>query len=178
MFSPVDLWVVLAAAVPGVVALILAGLAYRAVRRVQATQRVLLPDGAQAGLVDRQASLQRSMDGLEEGLRDLRAAVDAQGVRTEAELRTAVRFQGLVRYDAYRDMGGRQSWSLALLDGTRTGTVVTSLHARDHARVYLKEVTAGVPSQRLSPEEEQAIALAMGDAGPPPAGVPATGVAS
>ena len=48
---------------------------------------------------------------------------------------------------------------------TRTGAVVTSLHARDHARVYLKELAGGLSSQRLSPEEERAVALAMGDPG-------------
>ena len=74
-----------------------------------------------------------------------------------------------VRYDAYRDMGGQQSWSIALLDGTRTGAVVTSLHSRDHARVYLKELTAGVAEQRLSPEEARAVALALGEPIPGPA---------
>jgi hypothetical protein len=70
----------------------------------------------------------------------------------------------MVRYDAYRDMGGQQSWSIALLDGNRTGAIVTSLHARDHARVYLKELAGGVSEQRLSPEEERAVALALGEA--------------
>jgi hypothetical protein len=45
--------------------------------------------------------------------------------------------------------------------------VVTSLHARDHARVYLKEMVEGTPSQRLSPEEERAVALALGRPVPP-----------
>jgi hypothetical protein len=85
-------------------------------------------------------------------------------VHTEAELRTALRFQGLVRYDAYRDIGGEQSWSLALLDGNQTGTVVTSLHARDHARVYMKRLVASTAEQRLSPEEQRAVELAIGRA--------------
>src|SRR5215207_265730 len=106
--------------------------------------------------------------GLEQGLKDLEALVERQGEVTEASLRTSLRFQGMVRYDAYRDMGGQQSWSIALLDANRSGAVVTSLHARDHARVYLKEMAGGTPSQRLSPEEERAVALALGRPAPPP----------
>jgi hypothetical protein len=135
---------------------------------VRASQQVLLPDGASAGLVDRQASLQRAQGRLEQGLRDLEALVERQGEVTEVGLRSSLRFQGMVRYDAYRDMGGQQSWSIALLDADQNGAVVTSLHARDHARVYLKEMAEGTPSQRLSPEEERAVALALGRPAPPP----------
>jgi Protein of unknown function (DUF4446) len=70
-------------------------------------------------------------------------------------------------------MGGQQSWSIALLDGNHSGAVVTSLHARDHARVYLKELVEGTPGQRLSPEEERAVALALGRPAPPPPDPPA-----
>ena len=88
--------------------------------------------------------------------------MERQGEVTERSLATSLRFQGLVRYDAYRDMGGSQSWSIALIDGNGTGAVVTCLHARDHARMYMKELEEGTPSQRLSPEEETAVALAPG----------------
>jgi len=159
----VALWVAIAAAAPGVIALILCGLMWRTLRQVRHDQQVLLPEGARAGLVDRQASLQRGIERVEEEIRSLRDQSDARQRATDERLRGALRFQGLVRYDAYRDMGGQQSWSIALLDATRTGAVVTSLHARDHARVYLKEMAGGVANQRLSPEEERAVALAMGD---------------
>jgi hypothetical protein len=161
-------WVAVAAGAAALIALVLCGLLWASLRRVRATQEVLLPDGASAGLVDRQASLQRAQGRLEEALRDLQAVVEQQGEATEASLRTALRFQGMVRYDAYRDMGGQQSWSIALLDGNQSGAVVTSLHARDHARVYLKELVEGSPGQRLSPEEERAVALATGRPVPPP----------
>jgi len=133
-----------------------------AFRRLRAAQQVLLPEGATAGLVDRQASLQRAVTRVEQGLSDLQSLVERQGEVTERSLATALRFQGLVRYDAYRDMGGSQSWSIALIDGNGTGAVVTCLHARDHARMYMKELEEGTPSQRLSPEEEKAVALATG----------------
>ena len=168
----VELWVVLVAAVPGVVALALVIVQWVALRRVRAAQRVLLPDGTATGLIDRQAGLQRQMERLEQGLRDLEALAQRQAEVTEQSLASALRFQGMVRYDAYRDMGGQQSWSIALLDEHKTGAVVTSLHARDHARVYLKELRQGVPGQRLSPEEERAVTLALG-AAPPPLPAPA-----
>lgn len=158
----------LVAVAAGALALVAAGgcvALWIALRRVRAAQKVLLPDGASAGLIDRQATLQRAMSRLEEGLHDLQSLVERQGEVTERSLRTSLRFQGMVRYDAYRDMGGSQSWSIALLDGNQSGAVVTSLHARDHARVYLKEMVEGAPGQRLSPEEERAVALALG--GPP-----------
>jgi hypothetical protein len=169
----VSVWVAVAAGVPGLVALILTGLMWRNMRRVRAGQQVLLPDGANASLVDRQAGLQRAMARVEDGLSNLEDLVESQAATTEAALRTSLRFQGMVRYDAYRDMGGRQSWSVALLDGNHSGSIITSLHARDHARVYLKQMVEGTPSQRLSPEELRAVTLALGrEPGPPPPPTP------
>jgi hypothetical protein len=164
----VSVWVAVAAGVPGLIALIWCAVLWASLRRARASQRVLLPDGTSAGLVDRQATLQRAQARLEGGLADLEALVERQGEVAEAGLRTSLRFQGMVRYDAYRDMGGQQSWSIALLDGNQSGAVVTSLHARDHARVYLKEMVEGTPGQRLSPEEERAVAIALGRPAPPP----------
>ena len=180
-------WVAVAAVAVAVIALGVCVALWISLRRLRAAQRVLLPDGGSVGLVDRQASLQRAQARLEQGLADLQSLVERQGEVTERSLRSALRFQGMVRYDAYRDMGGSQSWSIALIDGNQTGAVVTSLHARDHARVYLKELVEGVPGQRLSPEESRAVGLATGapprapridsptgeePAGPPPAEPP------
>jgi hypothetical protein len=171
----VSVWVAVAAGVPGLVALVLTGLMWRSLKRLRAGQKVLLPDGANASLLDRQAGLQRAMARVEEGLSNLEDLVESQAETTEAALRTSLRFQGMVRYDAYRDMGGRQSWSVALLDGNHSGSIITSLHARDHARVYLKQMVEGVPSQRLSPEELRAVTLALGrEPGPPPPPTPRT----
>lgn len=166
----VAVWVAVAAGAPGLIALGACAALWVGQRRTRAAQRVLLPDGSSAGLIDRQATLQRAMARLEEGLDDLQSLVERQGEVTEQSLRTTLRFQGMVRYDAYRDMGGSQSWSIALLDGNQSGAVVTSLHARDHARVYMKELVEGAPGQRLSPEEERAVALAIGGPLRPPRG--------
>lgn len=164
--NEVDLWMVGAAAGPGVVALVVALVLWVKLRRVRADQRVLLPDGAQVAIVERQAVLARAGDRVNERLDDLRAEVTRLMEHTNTGLRGALRFQGVVRYDAYQDMGGQQSWSMAILTAERTGAIITSLHARDHARVYLKQVHAGVSEQRLSPEEERALAAAMADPAP------------
>ena len=163
MDGSVQWWVVVAASAPGAIALVVAGLLWVRVRRVRAEQRVLLPDGSRTGLLERQAALARSIERLGDRLDDLHGEVARLMDHTNAGLRGALRFQGIVRYDAYSDMGGEQSWSMAVLNADRTGAVVTSLHARDHARVYLKELVGGASNQRLSPEEQRAVAVAMSD---------------
>ena len=63
----------------------------------------------------------------------------------------------MVRYDAFGDMGGHLSWSLALLDDGGHGVVLTSIHGRSEARTYAKSITGWTCEQQLSPEEEEAI---------------------
>lgn len=156
--SDVPVWYLAVAAIPGVIALGLAAWALMALRAYRRGQNARFGEGTQADLAD----LRRGHEGLDDRVAALVEEVERRGADTDARLRASVRFQGLIRYDAYTDMGGEQSWSIALLDEARNGTIITSLHARDHARVYLKQVVSGAPQQRLSPEEEQAIALALG----------------
>jgi hypothetical protein len=81
----------------------------------------------------------------------------------EARLDGAVAYRALVRYDAYGEMSGRQSTSIALLDATRSGIVLSSISHRDQARLYAKQVHDGKPELELSPEEEEAIRLALSE---------------
>jgi hypothetical protein len=90
---------------------------------------------------------------------------DVQGLRQEVaalrdEARDALRHLAVVRYDAFGDMGGHLSWSLAVVDDGGHGVVVTSIHGRSEARTYAKSVAAWTSEQQLSPEEEEAIAHA------------------
>lgn len=73
---------------------------------------------------------------------------------------TALRHVAVVRYDAFGDMGGHLSWSLALLDDGGDGVVLTSIHGRSDSRTYAKNVTGWSASQQLSPEEAEAIGFA------------------
>ncbi len=79
----------------------------------------------------------------------------------EERLDGAVAHRALVRYDAYGEMAGKQSMSLALLDARRNGVVISSIAHRDTARLYCKPVAGGGGEQPLSPEEQEAIRLAL-----------------
>ena len=87
---------------------------------------------------------------------------DVFGLRQEvaalrSEARDALRHLAVVRYDAFGDMGGHLSWSLALLDDGGHGVVLTSIHGRSEARSYAKNISGWSCEQQLSPEEEEAI---------------------
>jgi Protein of unknown function (DUF4446) len=79
-----------------------------------------------------------------------------------SELADALRHVAVVRYDAFGDMGGRLSFTAALLDDSGDGLVITSINGRTESRAYAKGVKEGDSDQLLSPEELQAIALALG----------------
>jgi hypothetical protein len=78
------------------------------------------------------------------------------------ELADALRHVSVVRYDAFGDMGGRMSFTVALLDDSGDGLVITSINGRTESRAYAKGVKQGSSDQTLSPEETEAIALALG----------------
>lgn len=73
----------------------------------------------------------------------------------------SIQYKGLVRYDAFDNVGGEQSFSLALLDRNRDGVVITSLFGRDETRVYAKEIRGGKSAHALSEEEKEALRRAM-----------------
>jgi len=78
-----------------------------------------------------------------------------------AQIRGGLRRVGLVRYDAFAEMGGRMSFSLALLDEDANGVMVSAINGRTESRCYGKLVAGGAAEQELSPEEKDAIAQAM-----------------
>ena len=69
----------------------------------------------------------------------------------------------VVRYDAFTDTGGQLSWSLALLDDSGSGVVLTSIQGRNESRTYAKNVAGWTSETQLSPEEEDAITNARPD---------------
>jgi len=115
-------------------ALVLAGLLWR--ERVQQRRRT-----ATAG-----APLPEDVLGLRQEVAALRA-----------EATQALRHLAIVRYDAFGDMGGHLSWSLALADDAGDGVLLTSIHGRNDARSYAKTISAWSCDVQLSPEEEQAL---------------------
>src|SRR5204863_5063356 len=111
---------------------------------------------------------------IEQGFTDLRELVDDTMTSLEQTLANVhnrldgcVAYTGLVRYDAYNELSGQQSSSLALLDSHRTGVVISSILHREQARVYVKRVRNGESELELSPEEREAIDAAFEPAGNP-----------
>lgn len=68
---------------------------------------------------------------------------------------------GLVRFNPFKDTGGNQSFTIALLDAANNGVVISSLYARDETRIYSKPVSSGISEFQLSEEEKQAIKKAL-----------------
>lgn len=95
-------------------------------------------------------------DALPEDVHGLRQEVAALKV----EASDSLRHLSVVRYDAFGDVGGHLSWSIALLDDAGHGVVLTSIHGRSEARTYAKSITGWTCEQQLSPEEDEAIAHA------------------
>jgi hypothetical protein len=95
-------------------------------------------------------------DDLPEDPRALRQEVAALRV----ENGQALRHVAVVRYDAFTDTGGQLSWSLALLDDSGSGVVLTSIQGRNESRTYAKNVAAWSSESQISPEEEDAISRA------------------
>jgi hypothetical protein len=139
-------------------------------RRIRADQRVILGDG-RADLVENAASLQQQFEALYAYVQEAAEQLAGRMQGAEERLDHAVSYSALIRYDAYGEMSGRQSTSIALLDARRSGLVLSSIHHRDQARLYAKRVREGRPELELSPEESEAMRLALegGDASRPQA---------
>ncbi len=152
----VDLLAIIGTAAGGV-GLVLALLSHLRLRRLRRDYAVL------QGGDTRESFLAAAARQVEETAR-LRAELSAVQRRV-TELRTDVadslRHVAVVRYDAFRDMGGRMSFSAALLDDAGDGLVITAIHARTETRSYAKGVKSGDSDQALSPEERQAISFAI-----------------
>jgi uncharacterized protein YlxW (UPF0749 family) len=141
-----------------------AALALR-LRRLRADQRMILGDRSE-DLVAHVASIERQFQALGQYVEDAATQLNDRMKAAEHRLDGAMAYRALVRYDAYGEMSGRQSTSIALLDATGSGIVVTSIHHREQARMYAKQVHEGKGELELSPEENEAMRLALeGDSG-------------
>jgi hypothetical protein len=156
---------------PGVVALAAAALSVISVvwllvlsfrfRRHRSAQKVVLGEHGNADLITHAADLQHAFEALHERVSELATHLGERMAAAEDRLDGAIAYRALVRYDAYGEMSGHQSTTIALLDADHNGVVLSSIAHRDTARLYCKQVHGGRGEHQLSPEEEEAIRLAL-----------------
>jgi hypothetical protein len=148
--------IAIGAGVLAVAALAFAAVAWSRLHAMRSAQQALLGRGS-SDLVDFAVSLQGRLDETHRKLDEVDDGVAQLGRRVDGVVsRVAV-----VRYDAYENTGGHQSASVALLDASRTGIVLTAIQGRDYARIYVKEMEEGRSPVALSPEEQEAVDRAM-----------------
>ena len=151
----------LAAGGVALIALILALVLAFQVRRLRADQRAVLGDRGASDLVAHAAGLQQGFVELREWVEDMAAGLDERMTTAEERLDGAIAYRALVRYDAYGELSGHQSTTVALLDARRNGVVLSNIAHRQSSRLYCKQVIDGEGELELSPEEAEAVRLAL-----------------
>jgi hypothetical protein len=153
--------VALAAGAIALLALVLAVVLAVKLRRLRTAQTVVLGAGGRDDLVAHASGLQQAFGVLHGRVEEIAERLDARMAAAEDRLDGAVAYRALVRYDAYGELSGHQSTSLALLDAGGNGVVLSCIAHRDTARLYCKQVHDGRGEFELSPEEDEAIRLAL-----------------
>jgi hypothetical protein len=154
-----------------VVAVLFAGYLALAFHHLRRQQRTVLGDGQERDLIAHAHSMQSSVDGLGREIERLAGGLG----ETNKRLDECFTHRSVMRYDAYNDLSGMQSTTVALLDAHFSGILISSIQSRDHARIYVKEVRHGDSREKLSPEEEQVLKEAMGIKPRRLAGIPGGG---
>ncbi|MGN6521767.1 MAG: DUF4446 family protein [Actinomycetes bacterium] len=156
--------IAVAAAAVAVLALLVAAAAHLRLRRIRRRLVLLQRDagGADIGAPDILTALARQAQeatALRGELEQARRSIGA----TRRDLARALRHVAVVRYDAFGDMGGRLSFSAAMVDDDGNGLVLTTIVGRHDSRTYCKGLSAGESDGALSPEEQQALDFARSD---------------
>ena len=162
--------VALGAAAVALIALVLAIVLAVKIRRLRAAQRAVMGEAGERDLVAHAARIEQAFVELRDWVEESSAGIEARMATAEARIDGAVSYRSVVRYDAYGEMSGHQSSSIALLDSRRSGVVLSSILHRENARVYVKAVVEGEPEVELSPEEHEAIESALAGRPGTPAG--------
>ena len=153
--------VALAAGGVAVLALLFAVYLATRVRRLRRAQVAVLGENGQRDLVAHAERLETGFTDLREWVEETMERIGQRMDLTEDRVDGCVAHTALVRYDAYNELSGHQSSSIALLDSRRSGLVLSSIHHRDQARLYAKQVRDGQAELELSPEEAEAMRLAL-----------------
>ncbi len=138
-------------------AVLVAASAHLRFRRLQKACSVLQGDAEHSSFIVAVSRQTAEMERLRAEVGRLHREFDA--FRTDVD--ESLRRVAVLRYDAFGEVGGRLSWSVALLDDHGDGVVLTSLVNRTDTRCYIKTLKRGVPDLRLSPEEISVVDAAL-----------------
>jgi HAMP domain-containing protein len=127
-----------------------------ALRRIRRAQRLVVGTD-QHDLVEYAVSLLARVEQVEGRADEFEAAAEAVGRRVDRCLER----RAMLRYDALEGAGGRQSVTIALMDASRSGLILSAIQGRDYARIYVKEIHEGLSDVELSPEEMRALEQAV-----------------
>jgi hypothetical protein len=151
----------LAAGGVGLLALIWVAVLAVKLRRLRSNQKAVMGPDGDRDLIEQATGLEAAFVQLRDWVEETARGIDRRMTTAEDRIDGSIAHTSLVRYDAYGEMSGRQSTTLALLDSQRTGVVVSSILHRDQARMYVKQLHRGEPELELSPEELEAVEAAM-----------------
>lgn len=130
--------------------------------RLRRTQKVVLGD-SERDVVRHAADLQREFVALRDWIDENSAAIDLRMAVAEKRLDGSVAHTAMIRYDAYGELTGRQSSSVALVDDTGTGVIITAIRHRAHSHLYVKQLRDGDSDIELSPEESEVLKKAFAE---------------
>ena len=150
-------YVALAGVALSLVLVVLVLVLWTSVRRLRRAQTLVMGHHGQRDIVGLVMDLDSQVRNLREAVEILTDQLDEH----KAQLDRSLTNRAIVRYDAFRDAGGEQSASFALVDSYRSGVVFSAIAARDFARFYFKHLTNGVADRDLSPEEKRAVEAAV-----------------
>jgi hypothetical protein len=136
-------------------------LVFRQLQRFHRNQHIILGSRGTVDIVEHVASMDDKLANMRVALEDLTLVARDHDVRIDGTLARV----GVVRFDAYQDLGGRQSAAVAFLNSQGNGVVITAVVSRDFSRMYVKLLKDGTPDIPLAPEETEAVEQARG-AGP------------
>ena len=135
-------------------------LVWRRLQRYHRNQHVIMGSRGNVDIVEHVSAMDDKLANMRVALEDLTLVARDHDVRIDGTLARV----GVVRFDAYQDLGGRQSAAVAFLNSQGNGVVITTVVSRDFARMYVKLVRDGASDIPLAPEESEAVKFAR-DAG-------------
>ena len=148
-----SVWFVLGLTCMSIILLIYTLIVHRGVRGIRKRRLAKLEDGRVGDIIDCLTEQFDTLSSIQNLIEALQANQSEQGKKLEKCFQKA----GVVRFNAFEDVGGEQSFSLALLDSDDNGLVVSSLYGRQDSRLYVKKIANGESDRAVSEEERKAI---------------------